>query len=156
MTPPSHQPPQTELGLAIERQLSTCRRHGTMLAVLSIGFEGLHAVADVHGSEVEAKFVRALWTRLCRHIRAVDIAQQAGADEFSLALVDVSRRTAAVVEERIATLLAEPFRVDGLRLGATVCTGAALFPDSGASADELLRAASHARTHRFGTCVRRT
>ena len=149
-------PPRAELGLAIERQLAACRRHGTMLAVLSIGFEGLHAVADLHGREVESKLVRALWTRLCRDIRAVDVAQQVSADEFALVLLDVTRRTTAVVEARLAALLAEPLRIDGLRLGTTVCTGVALFPDSGASGDELLQAASQARTHRFGTCVRRT
>ena len=157
MTPPpsSHQPPHAELCLTVERQLASCRRHGTMLAVLSIGFEDLHSVADLHGREVEAKFVRALWTRMCRHIRTVDVAQQAAADEFSLVLLDVSRRTNAVVEARLTALLAETFRIDGLRLSATVCTGVALFPDSGTSADQLLRAASQARTHRFGTCVRR-
>lgn len=151
-----HAAPETDPLPAIERQLAACRRHATSLAVLSIGFEGLHAVADRHGVEVEAKFVSALWTRLVHHVRAVDIAHQARADEFSLVLPDASRRTAAVVEARVATLLAEPFRVDGIRLGATVSTGVALFPESGATADELLRSAREARAHGLGTCIRRT
>lgn len=149
-------PPESDPTPTIERQVAACRRHGTSLAVLSIGFEGLHAVADLHGAEVEAKLVRALWARLLRHVRAVDIAHQAAADEFSLVLPEASRRTAAVVEARVAALLAEPCRVDGIRLGATVCTGVALFPESGATADELLRSAREARAHGLGTCVRRT
>lgn len=151
-----HPAPEADPLPAVERQLAACRRHATSLAVLSIGFEGLHAVADLHGAEVEAKFVQALWARLVRHVRAVDIAHQVRADEFSLALTDASRRTAAVVEARVAMLLAEPCRVDGIRLAATVCTGVALFPESGATADELLRSAREARAHGLGTCVRRT
>ncbi|MEO5337184.1 MAG: diguanylate cyclase [Magnetospirillum sp. WYHS-4] len=125
--------------------LARAQRDGAKAALLFIDLDGFKPVNDTLGHEAGDLLLRGVAGRLADRIRSTDTAARVGGDEFVVALADVKavddagRLAQALIDE-----LNRPFDLDGseVRIGASV--GLALFPDHGASADDLHRAADAA------------
>jgi diguanylate cyclase (GGDEF)-like protein len=80
--------------------------------------------------------------RMKRQLRGLDMLARLGGDEFAALLPQV--RTRAKVEEialRLERCFHEPFIIEGQTLQGSASVGIALYPEDGATKDELLSAA---------------
>jgi diguanylate cyclase (GGDEF)-like protein/PAS domain S-box-containing protein len=140
---------RTRLLEVIERTV-TAERPAGALGVLFLDVDGFKAVNDGHGHAAGDELLRELGRRLRGAVRRTDVLARLGGDEFVVALpglpgeVDEVRSAVRGASAHLLDALAEPFDVGGsrVRLGGSV--GAAAWPWSGASADELLAAADAA------------
>lgn len=143
--PESGLPGPEPLGPIIERQLSACRRNGTMLAVLSISLHGLDAVRHCHGAVIEAQVRQAAWARLRSRLRGSDLAVHIGGDAYGAVLLNAGRLAAGLVDSRVAGALCEPYGIDTLGIVISVRSGVAVFPQAGSNGAALAAAAAQAR-----------
>jgi diguanylate cyclase (GGDEF)-like protein len=103
--------------------------------------DNLKAYNDQHGHLRGSEVLRLLAQILVRDGRSIDLVAKYGGDEFVVILPQTTREGACVLAERIKS------SVEGTafpRVGAgviTVSMGVATYPDSGATAGELLEAA---------------
>jgi diguanylate cyclase (GGDEF)-like protein/PAS domain S-box-containing protein len=137
---------RTRLLEAIDAELG---RDGA-LGVLFLDVDGFKAVNDGHGHAAGDTLLRELSDRLRSAVRRTDVLARFGGDEFVVALPDLPHdlnATRAAVHgaaRHLLDALVPAFLVHGapVRLGGSV--GAAAWPWSGASAQELVAAADQA------------
>jgi diguanylate cyclase (GGDEF)-like protein len=79
---------------------------------------------------------------LRRQTRAADLVARLGGDEFAVLLVETAAEAAAILLDRLRTLVDEDMRARGWPI--TVTIGAASFPTPPASLDEMIRRADAA------------
>jgi diguanylate cyclase (GGDEF)-like protein/PAS domain S-box-containing protein len=134
------------LNEVLEREVRRAARGQRHLAVVLLDVDGFKGLNDTYGHEAGDTFLRELGAYLQKRVREEDVACRYGGDEFVIILTETSletaRRRARQLREGIKTL-AVPHRGRYLT-PPTVSLGVALYPDHGASADELLRAADDA------------
>ena len=126
------------------RQVEICKRAGTQLAVLFVDIDGFKRVNDLHGHEAGDRLLCAIAGRLQNAVRGSDIAARLGGDEFAVLLVDADAAAGAAVAAKLVDALAVAYPLGALQLAVSASIGVAVFPQAGASADELLRRADEA------------
>jgi diguanylate cyclase (GGDEF)-like protein len=134
------------LNEALEREIRRAARTRRHLAVLLLDVDNFKGLNDTYGHEAGDTFLRELGAFLQQRVREEDVACRYGGDEFVILLTETSletaRKRARQLREGIKTLsVAHRGRY---LTPPTVSLGAALYPDHGASADELVRAADDA------------
>ncbi|WP_043325947.1 putative bifunctional diguanylate cyclase/phosphodiesterase [Cyanobium gracile] len=123
---------------ALDRQAGT----GSMLAVLSIGVDGLTPVNDALTHAGGDQLIAFLAGRIVRAIGEPDRVGRGTGDEFIVLLSDLaSAAEAAHRAERILTACRAPITIGGQPIDPTVSIGIATSA-AGALPDELLRDAS--------------
>jgi diguanylate cyclase (GGDEF)-like protein len=138
---------RTLLAERVEDALARARRAGSKLAVLCLDLDGFKAVNDLHGHAVGDSLLREVASRLQRSVRDIDTVARLGGDEFVVLQIDpVQPRSARQMADRLVAILAEPcdLGIEDTRPMVTASIGVALFPDDGATVDELLRNADTA------------
>jgi diguanylate cyclase (GGDEF)-like protein len=134
------------LNEVLEREVRRAARGQRHLAVILLDVDGFKGLNDAYGHEAGDTFLRELGAFLQKRVREEDVACRYGGDEFVIILTETSletaRRRARQLREGIKTLTV-PHRGQYLT-PPTVSMGAALYPDHGSSADELIRAADDA------------
>jgi diguanylate cyclase (GGDEF)-like protein len=102
-------------------------------------------VNDSYGHQVGDLYLQEVALRLKRQLRPHDRLARLGGDEFA-ALVPVVRSRAEVAEiaQRLERSFDEPFSLEGLTLTGSASVGIALYPQDGATRDDLLNAADAA------------
>ena len=136
---------QESLVPMVDRQLGACRRSGSCLALLSISVDNIETVRQRHGAAFEDKILHSIWSRLRGRLRASDIAVHADQGDFAAILLDASGMAASVVDARLTAALCEPYCIDELEIGLSVQTGFAVYPQSGETGEELVKAATRAK-----------
>lgn len=129
----------------LEQALARARRRSGHVALLFLDLDGFKEVNDRHGHEMGDRVLRRVAARLVGAVRTEDTVARLGGDEFGVLLADVrGSDDAAAVARKLLAALRLPIAANGarVRLGASV--GIALFPEHGAAADGLLRAADDA------------
>ncbi len=134
------------LNEALEREIRRAARSRRQLAVILLDVDGFKGVNDTYGHEAGDAFLRELGAFLQKRVREEDVACSYGGDEFVIVLTETSLETA----RKRARQLREGIK--GLSIShrgqylapPTISLGAALYPEHGASADELLRTADDA------------
>lgn len=140
--PATRLPSRTPLGPIADRELAACRRYGTSLAVLCIGFSGLESVAQSHGEAVEEQLLHAVWSRLRNHLRSSDVPVHVGDREFGAILLRASASTAAIVDARLTDALSRPYGIGALEIVISARIGVAVYPHAGATGEALVGAAT--------------
>lgn len=134
------------LNEVLEREIRRAARTRRQLAVLVLDVDNFKGLNDTCGHEAGDAFLRQLGAFLQQRVREDDVACRYGGDEFVILLAETSletaRKRARQLREGIKTL-SVAHRGQYLT-PPTVSLGAALYPDHGASADELIRAADDA------------
>ncbi|HBI67940.1 MAG TPA: sensor domain-containing diguanylate cyclase, partial [Massilia sp.] len=129
----------------LRQALLAAQREGNKLAVLFFDLDKFKPVNDTHGHAVGDLLLQQVATRVRGALRASDTLARIGGDEF---VVLLPRIGAAPDARRVAgEILAElnrPFVSEGRTLEISGSIGVAVYPDSGASADELMRSADGA------------
>jgi diguanylate cyclase (GGDEF)-like protein/PAS domain S-box-containing protein len=125
--------------------LARAKRDSGKAALLFVDLDGFKPVNDTHGHDVGDLLLKGVAMRLESSLRATDTVARIGGDEFVVALTDIQTvEDATRIAGNLIDALNVPFDLAGreIRVGASV--GVALFPDHGATADDIGRAADAA------------
>jgi diguanylate cyclase (GGDEF)-like protein/PAS domain S-box-containing protein len=130
----------------LERELSRAARNEQPVSLLMLDLDHFKKFNDTFGHQAGDTLLRALGELLRKRTRGQDIACRYGGEEFALILsgasLDAARQRAELLREDLKQLIVKHA---GEVLGnITVSTGISVFPNHGASAEELLRAADAA------------
>lgn len=124
----------------INSALARARRTGLRLGVLYVDIDDFKTVNDCHGHAAGDELLREAANRLLACARQSDTVARLGGDEFVLILEDLS---AAADAERIVRQIGAAFegvlRFGGAELPIGASIGTALFPENGATIEELLK-----------------
>ena len=124
----------------LDQAIRTAKRGGSPLSVLLFDMDRFKAINDTLGHPVGDQALREVGTRVRRALRDSDVVARLGGDEFAV-LLATGGTTPRVVAEKILKGLEDPFVVDGQPMDIAASIGVAVFPDHGADAPALLRAA---------------
>jgi len=131
---------------SLERELRRAIRGQQPLALLMLDIDHFKRFNDTFGHQAGDALLRAFGNLLKETTRGQDVACRYGGEEFAFVLagapLDAARKRAELLREEIRQL---SVRHGGQLLGAvTVSIGIAVFPENGATADTLLKAADDA------------
>jgi diguanylate cyclase (GGDEF)-like protein len=138
-------PARTALHQALQQALARAARQSQPLAVVFIDLDGFKQVNDTAGHDAGDQVLRTVASRLRGVLRSSDMVGRVGGDEF-VAVVESFDGVADVLKvgRKLVRAAAEPIPVGEAvhQVGASV--GIALFPDDGADAAALMKAADEA------------
>ncbi|MFL6573683.1 MAG: EAL domain-containing protein, partial [Burkholderiales bacterium] len=133
------------MGDRVGQAILSAARSRSQLALLCIDLDRFKLVNDSLGHPAGDALLRAVAERLGGTLRREDTLARLGGDEFVLLWNGLkSTEDAAALAQRVHSMLARPFIVDGrtLNVGATI--GIAIYPGDGRDFAELLRNADAA------------
>ena len=112
------------------------------LALLFVDLDNFKSINDTLGHSFGDRVLQHIAERLRAATGASGLLARLGGDEFTVLLENV--KSTAQVEEHAAAIVAtlqQPLNIDGRVLTTSASVGASLYPDHGADAEGLLRAA---------------
>jgi diguanylate cyclase (GGDEF)-like protein len=125
--------------------LAQADRHAWGLAVMFIDLDDFKVVNDKLGHDAGDRVLQVVAQRLQAIVRAGDTLSRRSGDEFLLLMLDAKGRSnVAAFAARIASSLAEPCEMDGVKVLVRASIGFALYPEDGRSAQALLKLADEA------------
>jgi diguanylate cyclase (GGDEF)-like protein len=133
----------------IEDACSRYRWRSEEFNVLMVDLDRFKQVNDTFGHPSGDELLKQVADRLKGTLRETDVLARLGGDEFAIIQADDSKQTdaAAALADKIITLIAAPFSIDGIDVGIGASIGIALAPEHGTHADDLLKKADLALYH---------
>jgi diguanylate cyclase (GGDEF)-like protein len=129
----------------LQQALLMAQRESRSLGVLYFDLDKFKPVNDTHGHAVGDRLLVQVAERIRSTLRQSDTLARLGGDEFAVLLPNCACAADAVkVGEHVLDLLNQPFEVDGLVLHISGSIGAAVYPECGADAAQLVNAADQA------------
>ncbi|WP_433792247.1 diguanylate cyclase [Actinoplanes sp. CA-252034] len=135
----------------LRREVERASRFGRMLTVLVLDLDHFKEVNDTYGHTAGDQVLGEFARRIRIGLREVDVAFRQGGEEFVVLLPETDAYGGVIVAERLGAAVREwPVPVDprrpGLddRISISVSIGIAVFPEHGATAQEVLDAADEA------------
>ena len=149
---------RSQLLQALELAMQACRAGGRQLAALFIDLDGFKQINDNHGHRIGDRLLQQVAERFQGILRETDRLGRIGGDEFVAAIMlDCEPGVAELLGWRMIEGLQAPFVIEGASLTLRASIGISLFPEHGASPEELVDAADMAM-HRAkldgGSCIR--
>lgn len=130
----------------LRQVLAVARRGGKKAAVMFIDLDGFKDVNDTRGHDAGDKVLQSVADRLVRLVRKADTVARLGGDEFVVLLHEVgSADDAANVARKVLESVGAEIplgHTGAARVGASI--GISIWPDNGASVDDVLMAADMA------------
>ncbi len=132
-------------GLFVEqlaRAIGRSQRKSAPLAVLFIDLDRFKSVNDTLGHDIGDSLLKQVAGRLRKHLRIGDISGRWGGDEFVVCLEDFGEsNNAAAAAQKLLLVLSEKYEIGNSEVYATPSIGIAVYPESGDTADRLIKAA---------------
>lgn len=129
----------------LNKAIANARRRGVQMALLFLDIDKFKYINDTKGHLVGDAVVQAVARRLESVVRDADTVSRYGGDEFLILLSDIGQASdAALIAEKILSVVAEPTFILGHNLTISVSLGITIFPDDGESADALIKGADEA------------
>jgi diguanylate cyclase (GGDEF)-like protein len=127
-------------------QLATvARRNRERFAVMMLDLDQFKKVNDSLGHSTGNEMLKVIADRLVAAARDIDTVARLGSDHFILLLPGVGNtETAAVIAEKLLSVVRRPINLGGHELFMTASAGISFFPDDGTKAEHLLRNADSA------------
>jgi diguanylate cyclase (GGDEF)-like protein/PAS domain S-box-containing protein len=123
----------------------TAARSGAQLAVLCVDLDRFKLVNDSLGHQAGDALLRAVADRLQNTLGREDTLARLGGDDFVLLWNGLkSAEDAAVLAQRILSVLARPFTIEGNALNVGASIGISIYPNDGRDFAELLKNADAA------------
>jgi diguanylate cyclase (GGDEF)-like protein len=123
----------------IEQAFRRSRRSGERFTLIAVDLDGFKDVNDVRGHRAGDIVLKTLARRFEAVVREADTVARVGGDEFVvLSLGTGSEERAAALVGRLQSALRRPFKVDGSSVEIDGSIGWAIYPDDGATAEDLL------------------
>ena len=134
--------------------LALARRRRTAVATLFIDLDNFKLVNDSLGHHAGDALLREVACRLKLAVRDADVVARLGGDEFLIVLTDIaSPDDAGLVAVNLIESVSVDVIIDGRAVSVSPSIGISVFPDDGATADELIRHADTAM-YRAKNCGR--
>ncbi|TPG37497.1 EAL domain-containing protein [Roseomonas nepalensis] len=133
---------RTLLRQRLEEEIARGRLGGPGFAVLCLDLDRFKPVNDVYGHAAGDLLLQKVAERVGACLRHTDLCARTGGDEFVilLSLTDEPGRAQALAK-RLLGALSQPFDLGFAEVTISLSAGVALFPEDGATAEEVLRAA---------------
>ena len=129
----------------LEQAIAMVKRHGGSLAVMFFDLDRFKLINDTHGHAAGDAVLREVAHRLSEHARGEDAVCRHGGDEFLYMLVNPNGRSnIELIAKGVAERVARPVAWSGLELVVHTSIGAAIYPEDGSSADDLIQSADAA------------
>ncbi len=124
----------------MEQAIAHVRRIGGQVALLFVDLDDFKSFNDSLGHDAGDEFLKQVATRLQGVVRQTDVVWRQGGDEFLVGVTDLARGEAvSMVADKILQCIATPFHVRGSELVSSCSIGIAVFPETGADFESLLR-----------------
>lgn len=128
--------------------LAQARRDRERVAFLFVDLDRFKPINDSYGHDVGDTVLKEVARRLAGCVRGEDFVGRLGGDEFLVVLTHIHRGdNAAKVALHALVRLDMPMHVESLSLQVTPSIGISVFPDDGATVDELIKNADTAMYH---------
>ena len=139
-------PNRTLLYETLRSTLVQAEASGWAVFVLFIDLDHFKNVNDTLGHAMGDELLVQVGNRLVNCLRVRDIVGRLGGDEFALILLfdDNDPGGAALVAEKIRTVMAEPFDLNGRTLNVTASIGITVHPTDASDAETLVKYADTA------------
>jgi diguanylate cyclase (GGDEF)-like protein/PAS domain S-box-containing protein len=137
-------PNRVTLSERVEFALAMSQRHDAPFALLFLDLDRFKQINDSLGHLAGDRVLVDVAQRLLTCVRKVDTVARLGGDEFVLLLNQTDARGAETIARRALEVLAEPFELDGMNFSVTASIGIALYPNDGASMNDLIKNADAA------------
>jgi diguanylate cyclase (GGDEF)-like protein len=108
-------------------------------ALLTLDVDRFKEINEAHGHLEGDRLLQEVGRVLAENVRGTDVVARQGGDEFSVLMPDSSQEGAAMLARRIEDALAEIKVADRAPVRASI--GVALYPQDGATPDDLLEKA---------------
>lgn len=128
-----------------EQSLALARRHDNQMGLLFIDLDNFKSINDFLGHDTGDMILAALADKLKASVRDADTVCRFGGDEFVVLLAEIAQPDHAyAVADKIREAAAEPTVIGGRDVSIQLSIGVSVYPDSGLTADELLKKADSA------------
>ncbi len=129
----------------LEQMITHAERGKKKFALLYMDLDEFKAVNDQFGHHIGDLLLMEAATRLRGRVRQSDVPARIGGDEFTLLLSNIhSTDNVALVAGDIVESMRRPFNLEDHECGVGVSVGISIYPDHGASSEELLQSADRA------------
>ncbi|HEX4309181.1 MAG TPA: diguanylate cyclase [Acidobacteriaceae bacterium] len=125
--------------------IEEARLQDRLFGLIYIDLDGFKQINDVYGHQIGDRYLQEAAKRMKRQLRPDDWLARVGGDEFAVLVHQAGCR--ADVQEialRIERCFDHPFSIAGCLLRASASWGIALYPEDGATRDQLLTSADSA------------
>jgi two-component system, cell cycle response regulator len=136
---------------SVHREVERANRFGHLLCVLALDLDRFKEINDTYGHAAGDIVLAEFGRRIRRALREVDLAFRQGGEEFAVVLPETDAFGGETVAQRLGALVGEtPIPLDprpddtGAAVSVTVSIGIAVYPDHGATAQQVLDAADAA------------
>ncbi|MDT4991685.1 MAG: two-component system, cell cycle response regulator [Actinoplanes sp.] len=140
---------------SLRREVERASRFGRMLTVLVLDLDHFKQVNDTHGHTAGDAVLSEFARRLRLGLREVDVAFRQGGEEFVVLLPETDAYGGKIVAERLGAAIRDiPVPIDGRKVDTagksvdcvpiSVSIGIAVYPEHGATAQQVLDAADDA------------
>jgi diguanylate cyclase (GGDEF)-like protein/PAS domain S-box-containing protein len=124
--------------------LSLAKRNSGKLAVIFLDLDHFKDINDTLGHSVGDILLIELARRLQLALREEDTLSRLGGDEFILILPGTDAHGAAIVAQKLLSVMAEVYHIESYELTVTGSIGIALYPNDGADLELLSQKADTA------------
>ena len=129
----------------LSQEVSRARRQASKLATFYLNLDGFKKINDAAGYLVGDMLLKAVADRLKANMREADILACLGADEFVVIITDIDKvGQANIVADKIIKMIEQPFTISNQVVNISASIGISLYPNDGATADEILHHADSA------------
>lgn len=126
----------------LQKAMGRAARARRPLGVLFIDLDRFKSINDTLGHDSGDELLRQVADRMQRHLRIGDFCGRWGGDEFVACLEDFAHaRDAAAAAQKLVLVLSEKYEIDSSEVYATPSIGISLYPESGNTAERLIKAA---------------
>ncbi|MBF0622977.1 MAG: EAL domain-containing protein, partial [Magnetococcales bacterium] len=132
----------------LDQAIHHSKRSNCRMSVLVCDLDAFKRINDSLGHDCGDMLLREVARRMREVVRSGDTVSRIGGDVLGFVLRDIgSTKDAELVVNKVTKAFSKPFYIKKHTLYCTVSLGAALFPDDGADAGDLVRNAHLAVNH---------
>ncbi len=132
----------------LNQAIKQAQRSSSKIAVLFIDLDHFKGVNDSMGHKIGDELLVEVAGRLRSKIRQTDTLARLGGDEFTIVLDQINSNDDIVgVTQSLLKVMEKPFKLSSQSLYVTLSVGAAIYPEDGETAEELLKNADAAMYH---------
>lgn len=127
--------------------MAMARRKNTPLGFIMMDLDHFKNMNDIYGHEVGDRILKQFAKTVTQSMRETNLIARFGGEEFVVLLPDTDAKSCQLVAERIRKAVAHmslPSVKENPIPQITVSLGIAVYPDHGASLEEVLQASDHA------------
>jgi diguanylate cyclase (GGDEF)-like protein len=129
----------------MKMRIEEARGSGSIFGLIYIDLDRFKPINDRYGHHAGDLYLQAVAMRMSKQLLGSDLLSRLGGDEFAaLISLKLGRFELEKIVVRLQSCFLEPFSIEGHLIKGSASIGFALFPEDGATPDELLNAADAA------------